>query len=133
MRTCGKKRRQCVIKIAKNQGNSKANVKEIMKEARVMRNFDHPNVVRMFGVAIEREPLALVMEFVDGGSLDSYLRKTGVISCSEKEKMASDAAWGIEYLHYCHFLHRDIAARNCLYSKLKIVITYTTLLIYFLP
>uniref|UniRef100_A0A7E4VMA9 Protein kinase domain-containing protein n=1 Tax=Panagrellus redivivus TaxID=6233 RepID=A0A7E4VMA9_PANRE len=122
MRIAGKKKRQCVIKIAKHQGNANKNVREIMKEARIMRNFDHPNVVRMFGVAIEKEPMALIMEFVDGGSLEKYLRTAnGPISQQEKDRMCCDAAWGLEYLHESHFLHRDIAARNCLYSKLKVL------------
>ncbi|VDM81845.1 unnamed protein product [Strongylus vulgaris] len=35
--------------------------------------------------------------------------------------MTMGAAWGMEYLHKCSVLHRDIAARNCLYDKDKIV------------
>ena len=41
----------------------------MMREARMMRNYHHSNVVRMFGVAIDEEPLLIVMELVRGGSL----------------------------------------------------------------
>lgn len=33
--------------------------------------------------------------------------------------MCAGAAWGIEYLHYMNCIHRDIAARNCLYTNRK--------------
>ncbi|KIH65337.1 hypothetical protein ANCDUO_04342 [Ancylostoma duodenale] len=40
-----------------------------------MRRYRHPNVVKFYGVAAEREPVMLVMELVEGGALDAYLQK----------------------------------------------------------
>ncbi|VDM42715.1 unnamed protein product [Toxocara canis] len=86
-----------------------------MAEARMMRDFRHPNVVRFYGYAIDHEPLLIVMEHE--GALDSYLKKKGAgISADVKMKMCCDAACGIEYLHVISVMHRDISARNCLYS-----------------
>lgn len=60
----------------------------------------------------------LLMELVDGGSLDKYLQKNASkITVPERIKMCHDAAKGLEYLHDKGCIHRDVAARNCLVSE----------------
>ncbi|CAJ0567113.1 unnamed protein product, partial [Mesorhabditis spiculigera] len=103
------------IKVARKDIISKEKIKEVMKEARLMRDFDHPNVVKIYGVVVERDPLMIVMELVDGGGLDKYLRTNAArITPAERLCIIQDAAWGIEYLHHKRIIHRDLAARNCL-------------------
>ncbi|WKX94239.1 hypothetical protein Q1695_011472 [Nippostrongylus brasiliensis] len=100
---------------------SKAKIKEMMQEARLMRELKHPNVVCIYGVALLEQPLYLVLEFVPGGALDSYLRRNKNIERDDRLLMTMGAAWGLEYLHKSSILHRDIAARNCLLDSDKMV------------
>ncbi|KAK5970779.1 Tyrosine-protein kinase Fer [Trichostrongylus colubriformis] len=66
----------------------------------------------------------LVMELVDGGSLDSVLRKRkDDIPLGDLVQYAFGAAKGLEYLHENDCIHRDVAARNCLVSGTDVKIS----------
>ncbi|KAI6185931.1 Tyrosine-protein kinase [Aphelenchoides besseyi] len=97
-------------------------IKMAKLEARLMRHFDHPNVVKFYGVGAGQEPLLVVMELVECGALDTYLQKEELIP-QKKMELCTGAAWGLEYLHMKNVLHRDIAARNCLYGDNKVKIS----------
>lgn len=53
---------------------------KFMREARIMRKFHHPNVVRIYGVAIMRSPLMIVMELCPGCFLMEYINRTNECS-----------------------------------------------------
>ncbi|KAK6727032.1 hypothetical protein RB195_004999 [Necator americanus] len=106
---------EVAVKVSKSQKVTKRIITEICKEARILRRYRHPNVVKFYGVAAEREPVMLVMELVNGGALDAYLqKKKAEITVADRVRFAFGAAKGLEYLHNNDCIHRDVAARNCL-------------------
>ncbi|XP_058604533.1 proto-oncogene tyrosine-protein kinase ROS-like isoform X3 [Onychostoma macrolepis] len=96
---------------------------EFLKEAYLMSQFNHPNILRLLGVCLLNEPHYLILELMEGGDLRSYLRAARPTT-SHKELLnltslldvSLDVATGCAYLERKHFVHRDIAARNCLVS-----------------
>ncbi|CAH8867463.1 unnamed protein product, partial [Trichobilharzia szidati] len=78
-------------------------------------NFNHPNIVKLVGIAVQSYPIMIVMEYVPGGSLLNHLRKSkNALPVMKLLKMSLDAASGMSYLEMKNCIHRDLAARNCL-------------------
>ncbi|KAK0164752.1 hypothetical protein PV328_003335 [Microctonus aethiopoides] len=89
--------------------------RKFLQEGRILKQYDHPNIVKLIGICVQKQPIMIVMELVPGGSLLTYLRKNAAtISQGEQLRMCRDAAAGMSYLESKFCIHRDLAARNCL-------------------
>ncbi|KAK5972018.1 Non-specific protein-tyrosine kinase [Trichostrongylus colubriformis] len=90
---------------------------KLFREAMLMRRLIHPNVVMLVGVASNEEPVMIVMEFAQGGSvLDAVQQQPGP-TIYVRIKYCNHAAQGLSYLSKQGIIHRDVAARNCLIGK----------------
>lgn len=86
-----------------------------LSEARILKQYDHPNIVKLIGVCTQRQPIYIVMELVPGGDFLSFLRKKkDELKTKQLLRFAVDAAGGMAYLESKNCIHRDLAARNCL-------------------
>ncbi|XP_033921850.1 tyrosine-protein kinase Fes/Fps isoform X2 [Melopsittacus undulatus] len=91
---------------------------KFLQEARILKQYNHPNIVRLIGVCTQRQPIYIVMELVQGGDFLSFLRSEGPrLRVKELIRMTENAAAGMEYLESKHCIHRDLAARNCLVTE----------------
>lgn len=91
---------------------------DMIREAKVMAQFEHENVVRLIGIVLpvrDTVPCQLIVSFCEKGSLDRLLRdKTNAPSHASLWKYTSGIAAGMAHLHHKKFVHRDLAARNIL-------------------
>lgn len=94
---------------------------DFLMEALIMSKFKHRNIVRFIGVCFEKMPRFIVLELLSGGDLKTFLRESrgtsnrlSPLCMGDLLTMALDVARGCQYLEENHFIHRDIAARNCL-------------------
>ncbi|XP_063987563.1 tyrosine-protein kinase Fer isoform X3 [Diachasmimorpha longicaudata] len=96
--------------------------RKFLQEGRILKQYDHPNIVKLIGICVQKQPIMIVMELVAGGSLLTYLRKNAsTMSQREQLRMCKDAAAGMRYLESKYCIHRDLAARNCLVGSESIV------------
>lgn len=96
--------------------------KKFLMEGRILKQYDHPNIVRFIGIAAQRQPVMIVMEYVAGGALLNFLRKQGRNQTKKQlSQMCEDAAKGMAYLESNSCIHRDLAARNCLVGDQNVV------------
>uniref|UniRef100_A0A0N4US78 receptor protein-tyrosine kinase n=1 Tax=Dracunculus medinensis TaxID=318479 RepID=A0A0N4US78_DRAME len=89
---------------------------DFLMEASIMGQFDHENVVKLVGVITKSEPVMIVTEYLENGSLDQFLRKhdDGLIGVLQTINMLRDISAGMKYLTEKGYVHRDLAARNIL-------------------
>lgn len=80
--------------------------------------------MRFIGVCFEKMPRFIVLELLPGGDLKSFLRssrgtlaKPSPLTMGDLLVVILDVARGCQYLEDNHFIHRDIAARNCLLTS----------------
>uniref|UniRef100_A0AC34QMH4 Tyrosine-protein kinase n=1 Tax=Panagrolaimus sp. JU765 TaxID=591449 RepID=A0AC34QMH4_9BILA len=88
----------------------------MMREAKLMAEYDHENVITFYGVACDHPPVMLVMEFCQGGSLEDHLLHERDDTIIERVLYCYEAARGMRYLHAQNCVHSDLASRNCLIS-----------------
>lgn len=69
----GKREMFVAIKTLKS-GYTEKQRRDFLSEASIMGQFDHPNVIHLEGVVTKSSPVMIITEFMENGSLDSFLR-----------------------------------------------------------
>ncbi len=119
-------RRRCAIKVlpAKRVHDS-SYLGRFHREAQAVASLDHPNIVRAYDVDKEvsndTEIHFLVMEYVDGDSLQDKIRKEGVASYEDAADYVRQSALGLEHAHRAGMVHRDIKPGNLLVDTTGVV------------
>ncbi|XP_046990329.1 discoidin domain-containing receptor tyrosine kinase B-like [Schistocerca americana] len=101
---------------------------DFMRDARILSALDEPHLSRVLGVCTLEEPMGVVLEYLDHGDLNLFLRQhhheddpyiTGAntVSSTCLLYIASQIASGMRYLETLNFVHRDLATRNCIVGK----------------
>lgn len=102
------------IKTLKPGSSEKARC-DFLTEASIMGQFDHPNVIYLQGVVTRSNPVMIITEYMENGSLDTFLRANdGKFQTIQLIGMLRGIAAGMSYLADMNYVHRDLAARNVL-------------------
>jgi serine/threonine-protein kinase len=86
------------------------------REARAVAALDHPNIVRVFDCGEEDGSPYMVLEYLDGGSLEDRLDDSIRVPDDEAARVASDIAAGLAHAHQRHVVHRDLKPANVLFD-----------------
>ena len=85
-------------------------------EAQSAAGLEHPNIVNIYDVGNADDMYFIVMEYVEGITLKTYIEKKGQLSFKEAESIAIQVARGIEAAHNKNIIHRDIKPQNIIIS-----------------
>ena len=105
------------IKVLRNEfSEDRSFVAKFRTEAQSAAGLEHPNIVNIYDVGSEEGLHYIVMEYVEGITLKTYIEKKGQLSFKESVSIAIQVARGIEAAHNKQITHRDIKPQNIIIS-----------------
>ena len=105
------------IKVLKQEySQDRTFVSKFRTEAQSAAGLEHPNIVNIYDVGSEDGMHFIVMEYVEGITLKTYIEKKGQLSFKESVSIAIQVARGIEAAHNKEIIHRDIKPQNIIIS-----------------
>ena len=99
--------------------NNMNNINEILNEVEILKNLDHPNIVKIFEFFIEADGYYIITEYCHEGELFKLIKKKGFFT----EKIAANIMYQIfQAIHYCHvsnnIIHRDLKPENIMIESI---------------
>jgi serine/threonine-protein kinase len=105
------------IKVLKQEFSEDRNfVTKFRTEAQSAAGLEHPNIVNIYDVGSEDGLHYIVMEYIEGITLKTYIEKKGQLSFKESVSIAIQVSRGIEAAHNKNIIHRDIKPHNIIIS-----------------
>lgn len=106
-----------------------AYAESIRKEAKIIQRFSHSNIVRLYpipreektdvdfarAIELEGSPYFFVMEYLAGGTLETYLRQVGPLAPEEAAAVGVEIARGLDHMHQRTYAHNDLKLENIMF------------------
>jgi serine/threonine protein kinase len=112
------RRRAAVKVLPATRASDPASLERFYREARAVAALDHPNIVRAYDVDQDDQLNFLVMEYVDGSSLQEIVKKSGPLDPVRAAHYISQAALGLQHaFEVASLVHRDIKPGNLIVDR----------------
>jgi eukaryotic-like serine/threonine-protein kinase len=96
-------------------------VARFQREARVMAKLHHPNVLECYDVGEAHGYHYIAIEYVEGGSIESWLKKVGRFSMGDALHIVLACARALQHAHELSLIHRDVKPDNVLLTVAGVV------------
>jgi len=104
-------------KVALKVPHHQADEASLLQEPQIMGNLKHPNIVELLTVEKKDDTFFMVMEYVDGESLDKLIRRERTVAPSRTLEIATDVCSAIAFAHARQVIHRDLRPANIIITR----------------
>jgi serine/threonine-protein kinase len=106
--------RKVALKVPHQQQDE---IVDLLKEPRIMAALKHPNIVELITVERKNDTFFMVLEFVEGESLDKHIRRERTLAPARALQIGLDVCSAIAFAHSQQILHRDLRPANILLTR----------------
>ena len=91
-------------------------VERFRREARGIGQLQHNNIVRLIDFEFEGDEHYMVMDYIEGGTLQEYLSQNRILAPTEALRIVEQLADALAYAHQSRMVHRDIKPGNIMFT-----------------
>ncbi|MEQ8763260.1 MAG: serine/threonine-protein kinase [Planctomycetota bacterium] len=104
--------RQVALKVIRQGDGTEAWRHDFLREARLLASVEHSNIIRIYSVEEHEGEIQLVLELIDGQSLEDFLKQTGPLESREAARIGLDLCRALAAVHAKDLIHLDIKPAN---------------------
>jgi len=107
------------VALGRGTDNEKNELEALQQEISLFEKLQHANIVRYYGSQLDHQQstLNIFLEYVPGGSITKLIKKFGALGENIVSNYTKQVLQGLEYLHECNIIHRDIKGGNLLVTQ----------------
>ncbi|KAF1914337.1 hypothetical protein BDU57DRAFT_291625 [Ampelomyces quisqualis] len=115
---------EVAIKLIRREtlGSNSNRLQKIYREIQILRQLDHPNIVRLHEMVETDRHIGIILEYASGGELFDYILNHRYLKDGPARKLFSQLISGVGYLHKKGIVHRDLKLENLLLDRNKNII-----------
>lgn len=110
--------RKVAVKVLRQQYvHDEEFIRRFRREAQAAASLSHPNVVSIYDVGQEEDVHYIVMEYIEGTTLNDLIKERAPLQVEDAVHFASQIADALDHAHHNEIIHRDIKPHNILIGK----------------
>ena len=110
--------RKVAVKVLRSQYvHDEEFIRRFRREAQAAASLSHPNVVSIYDVGQEEDVHYIVMEYIEGKTLNDLIKEKAPLQVEDAVHYASQIADALDHAHHNEIIHRDIKPHNILIGK----------------
>ncbi|KAM6228953.1 LOW QUALITY PROTEIN: death-associated protein kinase 2-like [Spheniscus humboldti] len=90
---------------------------QVEREVAILRQLDHPNIMRLHDLFASRAEMVLILELIGGGELFDFIAEKEMLSEEEAIEFLGQILRGVEYLHARRVAHFDLKPENIMLQE----------------
>lgn len=102
------------MKIIKKESCDESYLKTLTNEINILRNLDHPHIIKLFEIYQDSHSIYMIQEFMGGGEVFNFSKNKKTLNETIAARVIKQVLQAVNYLHSKSIVHRDLKPENLL-------------------